>query len=815
MKKVVCLIISVILILSSGITGIAAENGEYEVKTVNVEYSDNVGNIEKLNVIEKEDHVYVSAGKLAQRLGYQCLIGNDSVMIYNKDNNEIPVGFTIFYFDSTKVSHMLFSVLVDDYEAPACCIKDGDNVWIPLEYSLLILGSSMSIVDDTVLIDMPQKSIIDVYYDIMKNHDTYRFEWEKDFGYSDLARDIVGGSSHLINLFNGVLKFDGDSWIELFQSLALDSSSYDSKYGEDLALLICTESDKELKTEKKRITQLQDLLTSDGKIGKILSQYSDFMETEVGAAYETCENILQQVEKGNSSIAQYNRSFQALEKALDKQTWFSNTGQNILDVQSGISDALSVSSTQTILDVGLKVLEVVGYASEFQKQDDFSVSALDTVVSNLDENALTFEKMKKSMADYTEKIQSNVLEYSARRYFDENVDSWIKSSLGVTEALGTQANIELLAWDLASSYIPRLSDSLNASDDFELALYASIFATDAYLDYQNLRNHTFESAENITPENLYKVSQYCYVDLKACYITRDAALGSLKGKSYSTQEELQPLIDQQNKINEEIAEMLVLLKDADKRNDGLVYGFLPSDNEKYLAEYKSEMLIETIKNSDEKVELCEYLDNIDQLYNLVGGTLSPETGDHEQWFIADGIQYGNYVDSTSVDAIALDNRVYRIYNIFVGQSADETTREMLDTGWQNNNSNSSSMDFNKNNMNINCQVDSTTNSISHIQFWRDISEEDIINIDENELNSGMTKEQAIDRAKEKFGDDYSYFCTEEFVYQGKAYYAVDVKTHVENHLTRLTQVLVAKDGSYVGEGLYFNNGTNEQIEFFE
>ena len=31
--------------------------------------------------------------------------------------------------------------------------------------------------------------------------------------------------------------------------------------------------------------------------------------------------------------------------------------------------------------------------------------------------------------------------------------------------------------------------------------------------------------KNITPENLYELSQYCYAYLKSCYITRDAAVG--------------------------------------------------------------------------------------------------------------------------------------------------------------------------------------------------------------------------------------------------------------------------------------------------
>lgn len=80
---------------------------------------------------------------------------------------------------------------------------------------------------------------------------------------------------------------------------------------------------------------------------------------------------------------------------------------------------------------------------------------------------------------------------------------------------------------------------------------------------------------------------------------------------------------------------------------------------------------------------------------------------------------------------------------------------------------------------------------------------------------GINGDRAIALAKEKLGDDFSYFCAEDFIYQGKEYFVVDVKTRVENHLTRVTQVLVAKDESYVGEGFYSNNGASEQIEFYE
>lgn len=96
-------------------------------------------------------------------------------------------------------------------------------------------------------------------------------------------------------------------------------------------------------------------------------------------------------------------------------------------------------------------------------------------------------------------------------------------------------------------------------------------------------------------EIMYELSQYCYIYLKSCYVSREAALASLANKSSSTKEKIQPLIDYQNSINTEIAEIMVELKGANKTNDGLVFGFLPTDNKGYLDEYDNSGLIQWIR----------------------------------------------------------------------------------------------------------------------------------------------------------------------------------------------------------------------------
>lgn len=597
MKRILCLLLTIALMCSSSIDLFAAESEKYVA--IPVEYSDNVGNSEQLDLMVKNKNVYVNAEMIANRLGYQCGSDDDHITIYNREDNDLPIAFTQFFYNNTKVNHTVFMQMLDTYEAPFPSVRNDRGSWIPLEYSLLILNSGLLILDDSMLIDIPCKNIVDSYYDIMKKHTIYNFDWNKDFGYTEADWKVIGASSHISNLFNGILDFDGDSWGAMFQSFLLDSSSYDKKYGEDLALLLCGESEAEVNESIKKMELYQGILSEDGKLGEILTTYSANLDAEVGMLYENCEEILENIKEGNSSVAIYNRTYRALEDAFDKQTWFSNTGGNIIKAQKGISDLTS------FLDVGLKVAEVVGYRNEFENQDEFCLSALNHYLDNSTSSAILSDEMKRSMKDYSDTLSSNMAEYSATRFFNENIDNWIVDALPINDVIGTQASIALFAWNIASNVVPFISNGLDATDKFELALYSQIFQADAYLNYLNLRNTILSSARTLSSEELYNLSRYCFIYLKSCYITRNAALSTLNGKRDSVKEQIQPLIDYQDSINKDIAKTMILLKTANKTNEGNVYGFLPSENEGYLNRYDDNELIKWIENLGNKSSVFE------------------------------------------------------------------------------------------------------------------------------------------------------------------------------------------------------------------
>lgn len=617
MKKAISLFLVLVMMISMSVPAFAAESRE-EYYTIQVEYSDNIGHQESLDIMIQNDNVFVDAEMLAERLGYTFGENGESAVILNKDtSNNLPFGITQFKYNSIQVSHMLFNNMIDTYEAPFASVKNNEGSWIPFEYSLLLFNSGMMLTDDAVLIDIPTKRIIDYFYDVAKNSTKYGFDWADDFGYTETDIKVLGGSSHLINVFNGVLGFDGASWASLFQQFAGSMDSYDKKYGENLAMLLCTESDKELQASIDQVDMFINLLDEDGNLGEMLSSTSAMLDSQVGTLYDNCEDILQKVKDGNSPLVSYNKSYQALEAAVDRQTWFSNTGGNILEVQKGISSA--AGKAFTVLDVGTKVLEVVGYAQEFQNQDSFSLAAFTHYLDTANNGLELPEKMKESMVDYSDALSDNIGEYMTKR-FTENVDQWIIDEIPMHEVLGIQAAGALFAWDIASNTIPFISNGLSGADNFELALYSMVFQGDTFLNYLSKRDSVFNDADNITAEHMYELSQYCYIYLKSCYVTREAALASLANKSDSTKEKIQPLIDYQNSINTEVAEIMVELKRANKTNAGLVFGFLPSDNKDYLDKYDSSQLIQWVSQFMMEVSSNEWKEAYINYVNEHGNT---------------------------------------------------------------------------------------------------------------------------------------------------------------------------------------------------
>ena len=667
MKKIISILLSAIILLTTG-TAYATETKSADISynTLPVEFSDNLGTTENLDAMVDDGHLYVNAKQLGERLGYQVKAGDEYVAVFNKEfSNTVPYGITTFYYDSTKVGHMLFNKMVD-YEAPFKTVKNADGEWIPFEFSLLLLNSSDVLLDKKIHVDMPEKNIVDIYMDVLKNNDRYLFDWEADAGATPGSMFAMGTAANMVQIFNGVLDWDGASWCQLINSFSMDSSSYDAKYSESFAKMFCTYSDEELSQDVDAMKEKLKPFNGDNWVVKSMKQIDDAYDYKIeNLSKKTADLKKKMVVENKASVDAYNKSYQELDKLCSRADFFSETTDPFVQVSKSFKEATG------FMEAFYSVMEITGYASEFQNQDKFAVKSLDTFIKNSNYGCVMSKAMKDGLRDYKNTLETDIVSYSAYNYLMNNMGDLLKEGLDVsTTLLDTESKIYLLIWDISKETVPWVKNGLSNTDCFLQSMYAGIVQSDTFKSYIDKRDAVFKDANNITSKNLYEVTQYCYAYLKSCYITRDAAVGALTEK---TKKDNPTYESTQKMVNQEIAKCLVKLKDADKTNKYGCYGFLPENNKQYLSEYDDGELLKCVVSSVDGEEL--YKDVLDMYYYKIK---------NQNWTENDNVSIllsGNYSDYKSLSSVGyalLDIDGNGIPELLIGDNDSQSDGVIID-----------------------------------------------------------------------------------------------------------------------------------------
>ena len=414
MKKIISILLSAIILLTTG-TAYATETKSADISynTLPVEFSDNLGTTENLDAMVDDGHLYVNAKQLGERLGYQVKAGDEYVAVFNKEfSNTVPYGITTFYYDSTKVGHMLFNKMVD-YEAPFETVKNADGEWIPFEFSLLLLNSSDVLLDKKIHVDMPEKNIVDIYMDVLKNNDRYLFDWEADAGATSGSMFAMGTAANMVQIFNGVLDWDGASWCQLINSFSMDSSSYDAKYSESFAKMFCTYSDEELSQDVDAMKEKLKPFDGGEWISDSMKDIDDLYDDKIGDLSRATADLKKKVVAENkASMIAFNKSYQELDELCSKTDTFNHL--------------------TNVLDDFYSIVEIAGYASEFQNQDKFAVKSLDTFIKNSNYGSVMSTAMKDGLSDYKNILETDIVTYSAYNYLMNNMGDMLKDAIDIS-----------------------------------------------------------------------------------------------------------------------------------------------------------------------------------------------------------------------------------------------------------------------------------------------------------------------------------------------------------------------------------------------
>lgn len=605
MRKAICVLLIIALMVSFTIPSFATEVEEPKYGAINVEYSDSLGSIDHLDVMVQGSHVFADANMLCEKLGYKCRQEGNIVSIYADNNffyHEIPLISVHYEINSTNVAYNPMFGAEYSYTAPAPCIKNDKGIWVPLQYTLVLLGGNSTLLADTLLIQVPRENVLSIAAMIANNDTLLSFDWIDDFGYSETATNVASGAGRLVTLFSGLLEFDGDAWLSL-----IDWSAFDKKFGKSLAMMFSTNASEELQESIEQVETLLAVFSPDGQAGQMLHNKQLRIDSDVTAWKTACEEYLELLADGSGSPTKYNLLYRQYERVLDDKSLFNSLGgDDIIYIQDELSSATNV------LDVASKIGSAVSYFSEFQKKDDYQISVLKKYL-----NTRTYtDKLPDATAEGMLKYISSTNgagQYLFSRFLEEHALELIVDKSGLDAYLGGPANILLLAWDIMSEVIPFYSDGLGAVEQREISNYAQKVQNDAFYNLTRLMA-SLKTNATISVEDCVQLSEYCYVYLKASYIARSAAVASLDSTSKKFQEQIEGKLANEAEINQIIAQYLATLSSADRKNTCYILGFLPENNEEYLKNFSDANLLSVVKSADELSETNSY-DDILSMYH--------------------------------------------------------------------------------------------------------------------------------------------------------------------------------------------------------
>lgn len=587
--------INIITTYASSSDGNQSNDEEYyTIKTVVTDYNEK----HNLRLMTQNGHVYAEASVLAQLLGFTFRANKDKFSVMNREDDSLPKITCYFTHNSNDV---IRNVSLDHYtyKAPFECIVNKNGYWVPFEYTIYLMNSSLVILDDYVFLERPHKNCIDIMYDEAINKNQYFYDfYNPEVGDT---METLSDWSRIVNVFDGLLTFDGYSWLQYVQSFTGFSKAYDTKYGREVALLMCTVSEDERDTIYQKIGDYSESMdvSSDAT-----SAFFDGLNDHL-AKLDTKQNLgelnwAKTVFNNNNSLASANEAYRYMTEAQDRRKLAHLIGE---DFATETYDKLSIEigdlkfGPADYIKVFAGVVQGISYMYQFQHQDDFSRNALNTMLGDSSfEKGVLPQATVEGMSKMVDELDSNIAKYSTYNYIRNNVLNTFKDFINLPKLIGKPGSTLLLGWSLARKLVPFYNEGLSSTHNMEIATYSYVFQKSAFSNYKNLYYKTFnsDSLGTITSQELYPVVQYLYDYLKAGFVSRDAYIGM---QTEADLKEFSSYIDKLKSDNQRIAEALIILKDATDTNDYYKsFGILPSENEAFLKKLNDEIIIDFLHN---------------------------------------------------------------------------------------------------------------------------------------------------------------------------------------------------------------------------
>ena len=544
-----------------------------------------------LNVRIEDGNVYADAVQLGGALGYTVNTDKGTIVFADLDRESNSFGLVVFTPDSMKVIRYVGPYMVDDYEAPFEPRLDDSGAWVPLGYACIMLKSDFFIQDNILHISMPTRNIMDEYALVKQKPESFMFNLLTETAYDGLLEDVMAGAVHntrVCSEFMDLLFLDGETMTDIIVSASNDAkieTLLDYSLGEELARMICLLSDDELgEAVAGSVNTTKDMLSVIEGSGKLGGEFS-------GDALSECIKQLQELEKNNTGLAAAN--------SVKENIFFLEKVNDEFAANNELFDK-EIADTSSALQVLSNIIAVYNYSSEYSRADQFTLEAMGKLLEDAESSELLSAPTLAAMRNSTTLLDSDIVSYSVSEYILNDGANLILEAIQMGNKFSTQYQALQLGWNLGKKYIPGLSTGLEAADEFELSLLASILQVEAYRQYSKNENNLLEfSADS---ESLYELIKPFYIYVKAGEAARKAALAYAEHTLGESHEDVIYLKEEFSRREELTTQVLCQIRKAQPDNANGAFGFLPEDNQEYLNNYSDEPLIQITLFGEEAIE---------------------------------------------------------------------------------------------------------------------------------------------------------------------------------------------------------------------
>lgn len=495
--------------------------------------------------------VYVNAEQLAWILGYEYAQSYNECSFVDRDHNMA----TLFKFDSSDVAvYILDSIL--NYSAPvSACYIDG-VAWVPFEFALYLFSSDLTIHDGNIVLTAPRETALTATAAIIKDIEDYGFDYVSEIG-ADVLTESQSNAYHALNFLDGLLTFEGRSWGTVLKQMAITYfpnlrlvfgndlfESYHNAYVADVASLFVCGSEYEVDKMAAGIRTYNDIMSVEDVAH---SAFAKKIDGQIGVLGKDVETLKELALEDSKLIETYSRKADLLDETLKSQNVFSKL-------------TTGLKHTGMTLNALSWVLEVCDYYSMLNGREEFALDALSYYGK-----ASNYE-MGKAIDWYVLFEKSGALGQFTR-FISENATK----IAGSFAPLPTVAGAIVAGWSIARDNVGFIKTNLDKANSFAIYEYSNLLMTDCAEYLADKYAETFANG-TVYESSIEDLACLTYTYLKFSYISRDAALGSIRGTSYYSGCE-----SELTETNKEIAKYLAAFSSCGESAElGQGYGFLPS-----------------------------------------------------------------------------------------------------------------------------------------------------------------------------------------------------------------------------------------------